>query len=97
MDLLSKRYASPSFLLDGYISTGRFVFFLTGFIEQWHEDEQWEFFLHKVYDKSYDDFRAEVQQTQKLRSMTAIDIETTVQNSMSILGNFTPTTEGDEV
>ncbi len=96
MDLLFKRYADPFSLLNGYIQTGRFCEFIDAFFEQKIEDDRWEYFLHKVWDKSYQEFKEMMQTSQGLRGMSDADIETTVQNSMHILGNFIPTKEEGE-
>ena len=96
MDLLFKRYADPFTLVDGYIQTSRFCDFIRAFVEQKVEDDRWEFFLHRVWDKSYDDFCKELQSSQGLQTMSDDDIETTVRKSMNILGNFIPTQEEGE-
>lgn len=90
MDLLFKRYASPFPLLDGYIQTGRMCEFIAAFAEQKKEDDKWEFFLHKVWDKSWSDYCSELQTSQDLQAMSEEDIETTYKMSMNILGNFNP-------
>ena len=76
MDLLFHRYASPYFLIDQMISVEGF----SGFVQELHdrteEEKLWEFFLHKVRDKSF-----EVSKTQ---------IETTVNNSFDIMQGFIP-------
>ena len=97
MDLLFKRYASPFSLLDGYIQTSRMCEFIRAFIEQKAEDDKWEYFLHKVWDKSYSEFCATLQTSQDLQEMSDEDIETTVKMSMDILGNFNPEQEEGEV
>lgn len=90
MDLLFKRYADPFSLLNGYIQTSRFCEFFNAFIEQKAEDDRWEFFLHKVWDKTYPEFCKALQTSQDLQGMSDNDIETTVKKSMDILGNFKP-------
>lgn len=97
MDLLFKKYASPFSLLTGYIQTNRLCDFVDHFCEQKVEDDRWEFFLHRVWDKSYKEFCDALKVTQDLYAMSDKDIETTVQKSMEILGNFNPTTEEGEV
>ncbi len=97
MDLLFKRYASPFSLIDGYIQTARFCEFIHGFIEQKAEDDRWEYFLHKVWDKTYSEFCEALQTSQELQAMSDNDIETTVKKSMDILGNFHPEQEEGEV
>lgn len=98
MDLLFKRYASPFSLMDGYIRTGRLCDFINALAKQKQEDERWEFFLHKVWDNiSYSEFCESLQVSQDLQTMSDNDIETTVQKSMNILGNFNPETEEGEL
>lgn len=98
MDLLFKRYASPFPLMDGYIRTSRLCEFIHTFIEQKKEDDKWEYFLHKVWgNTSYAEFCETLQTTQELQELSNEDIETTIQKSMNILGNFNPEQEEGEV
>ena len=97
MDQLFKRYADPFSLMNGYIQTSRLCEFISTFVEQKIEDDRWEFFIHKVWDKSYAEFCASMQTTQELHAMSDDDIETTIKQSMNILGNFNPTQEEGEV
>ena len=97
MDLLFKRYASPFSLIDGYIQTSRFCEFIQAFIDQKVEDDRWEYFIHKVWDKSYSEFCEALQTSQDMQEMSDEDIETTIKKSMNILGNFNPEQEEGEV
>ena len=97
MDLLFKRYADPFSLMNGYIQTSRMCEFIQAFIEQKTEDERWEYFLHKVWDKTYSEFCEALQTSQDLQQMSDEDIEMTVKKSMNILGNFNPDQEEGEV
>ena len=97
MDLLFKRYADPFSLMNGYIQTSRMCEFIQAFIEQKIEDDKWEYFIHKVWDKSYSEFCATLQTSQDLQEMSDEDIETTIEESMNILGNFNPEQEEGEV
>lgn len=90
MDLLFKRYADPFSLLTGYIQTSRFCEFIESFCQQKVEDDRWEFYLHRVWDKSYTEFTEALRTTQDAQSMSEADVEATVKNSMNILGNFNP-------
>lgn len=87
MDLLFTRYASPFLLLDGMIVTGRFMEFVDEFIEIENEKSTWEFFLHKIEDKTYADFKAELEPAPMI---TEVDLEMTVNESQYILKNFKP-------
>ena len=94
MDLLFTRYADPFSFMDGCIATARFSDFIDMVSQQQMEDNRWEFFLHKVWDKSYDEFRSEMQVSQDLQRMSDDAMEATVERSMQILGNFVPNTDG---
>ena len=99
MDLLFKRYASPFSFMDGMIQSGRFCEFVVDFAntitKETEEKQNWEFFLHKVWDGSYQDFIADVENNKKNLTMTKRTIETTVQHSMNILNNFNPEEGGE--
>ena len=95
MDRLFKRYACPFSLMDGYIQTSRFREFIHAFVDEMKEGEMWEFYLHRVWDKSYDEFREALHTTQKEQALTDDEIEATVKKSMNILGNFNPN-KGEE-
>ena len=97
MDLLFKKYADPFTLLTGYIQTSRFCDFITAFCDQKVEDDRWEYFLHKVWDKSYSEFIGALQMSQDLQRMSDADMEATVRESMNILGNFNPEPEEGEM
>lgn len=97
MDLLFKKYADPFTLLTGYIQTSRFCEFINTFCEQKIEDDRWEYFLHKVWDKTYTEFCEVLQVSQDLQEMSDEDMEATVKKSMDILGNFNPHQEEGEV
>jgi len=97
MDLLFKRYADPFTLLTGYIQTSRFCEFINTFCEQKIEDDRWEYFLHKVWDKSFSEFCDALQVTQDQQEMSEDSIEATVKKSMNILGNFNPEKEEGEM
>lgn len=97
MDLLFKRYADPFSLLTGYIQTSRFCEFINAFCDQKIEDDRWEYFLHKVWDKSFSEFCEALQVTQDQQEMSEDDIEATVNKSMNILGNFNPEKEEGEM
>ena len=91
MDLLFKRYASPFILLDNLIlisSSSSFIDDLSNFIIKEKEEQiQWEFFLHKVFDKSWKEFYNDV--TQPIND-EKIDLGATIKKSKDMLKNFTP-------
>lgn len=87
MDLLFSKYASPFLLLDQMISCGRFYEFVLEFINLENERQEYEFWLHKVWDKSFNEFKESIEPK---KEVSAESLETTVNNSKSILSNFVP-------
>ena len=87
MDLLFVRYASPFILLDGLIVTNSLYNFISDFLGFVSEDENWEFFLHKVYDKSWSEFSNDIEQEENQKP---IDLGATLVISKNMLNNFTP-------
>lgn len=95
MDLLFKRYASPFLLLDETIKTGRFSEFVTELVsivneetEKEDEDTMWEYYLHRIFDKSFADFKKEMMRSEQPEN--PVDFETTLQTSYDILNGFVP-------
>ena len=101
MDLLFKRYASPFLLLDAAIASGRLCEFIENFLETFQtereEKTQWEFFLHRVYEKSYAEFKEELEIDKNNRTMSRESMEAIVKHSLEMMNNFNPTERGDEV
>lgn len=87
MDLLFHRYASPFLLLDQIIPTGDFSEFVTTFLKINDEETQWQYFLAKVFDKSFDDF---VESLKPQQGMTKKELGTTINDSMEMIQNFIP-------
>lgn len=94
MDQLFQKYADPFFIINGYIQTCRFCFFVESFIDirkkDLEENLKWEFYLHKVFDKSYNEWNEENKIIETNKNMSSEQLETTLQNSLSILNNFNP-------
>ena len=88
MDLLFTRYASPFVLLDGLIMTNSLNSFVDDFFDFVNEEREWEFFLHKVYDKSWSEFTNDIKQSENQKP---IDLGATLMKSKTMLNNFTPT------
>lgn len=97
MDLLFREYASPFPLIDTVIRSGRFLDWIEQFLESHKEKIQWEYWLHKVYDKTWSDYLNENKADQSAVSMTKSDLETTITNSFDILQNFVPGQKGGEL
>ncbi|MGN0621348.1 MAG: hypothetical protein ACI4I9_05735 [Porcipelethomonas sp.] len=81
------RYADAQFLLDNYIRTGRLREFLAGFTEVQNEETAWDVWKHRVFNKSFGEFRAEIE---KPVVQEPVNIEAVVKDSFDILKDFNP-------
>lgn len=99
MDLLFKRYANPFPFVDGMIQTNRFSEFVRSFIEKENSEREeqtaWEFWLHKVWEGSFAEFKNDMESDKKNKQMSEQTMETTIKDSMNILKNFNPEKGGD--
>ena len=93
MDLLFNRYANPFILLDNFISIGSCEAFILDFIkfrnEELQDKQEWEFFLHRVFDMSWGEFKNAI--TTPNTEDKQIDLGATLIKSKNILNTFTPT------
>ena len=91
MDLLFTRYASTFVLLDNLIANASLSTFIDDFFkfigEEKQDDTKWQFFLHKVFDKSWKEFCEEIDSANKAEK---IDLGATIKKSYDMLNNFTP-------
>lgn len=80
--------------MDEMIKSGRFQEFVVEFAntitKEKEEKQNWEFFLHKVWEGTYQDFVSDVENNKKNLTMTKRTIETTINHSLNILNNFKP-------
>lgn len=81
MDLLYRRYASPFVLLDTVIECCGFSEFIDDFLDFSDQSECWEYFLHKVFDKSYNEF---IDGLKPQPEMTVGEIETKIQKAYEV-------------
>lgn len=87
MDLCCQRYGSAGpFLLDGYIETGRFFEFVNELYELDNDTKAWEMYLHKVFDKSFTEFKESLR---PVEPMSKAKLEATINESKNILNGFT--------
>lgn len=82
MDLLFSRYADPFLFINGMIKSGRFCFFVSSFLKQINGETEekalWEFYLHRVFEGSFADFRAGIENDKHNRLMSETAMETTL-------------------
>ena len=94
MDLLYQRYASPFSFINGMILSGRFHEFVVSFWnnsqKEKNEEKSWEFYLHRVFEGSFEDFMEKQKNDAEHRNLPEQVIETTIMHTNSILKNFNP-------
>ena len=102
MDLLYTKYANPMDFIHLYIKQGRFGEFVSNILEidykrkqeeaeKENDRELWEFYLHKVYDKSFKDFKESLRNSNsEVLGMTDKEVEETKQHVSDILKRFAP-------
>ena len=95
MDLLSKRYADPYLILDDFIRLQQLHEFLETIMqsiaEEKVQDIRWEYYLHKVWDMSYEEYIAACGSKVKPEQKTALkkdEVVQIIQNSNDILEEF---------
>lgn len=87
MDFLCKRYGgSPFFILDRYIEQNRLSEFIYEVWSIHNEEEVFDIWLHKVDDKSYQDFRDSLIPPKPVNKE---EVAKTIEDSTNILEGFT--------
>lgn len=87
MDLVFHRYASPFLLLDEVVKTGNLSEFISILWDTVQEEQQWQYFLAKVFDKSFDDFKESIKPQQPISKK---ELEATVKESLDMMNTFVP-------
>lgn len=87
MDLLFHRYASPFLLLDQVITYDNLSDFVTTIWNANDEEMQWQYFLAKIFDKSFAEFKESLVPQQPVSKQ---ELETTIKESMDMMNTFIP-------
>lgn len=95
MDLLSQRYASPFLILDDFIRLQQLHEFVYEVLKKISEEKvheaRWQYYLHRVYDMSFEEYVRRCEQPQKAdKGMTHEEIGTVISDSKKILEGFIP-------
>ena len=87
-----KRYSNPFSLFDELIESNQFNDFIVTLNTKYIEDLEYELWLHKVYDKSFEEFKKDISISRDAQAgyMNEDDVKATVKKSNEILSNFTP-------
>ena len=92
--MLFKRYANPMIILEQMIRTQRFSEFINEFVriqnEELEDRTQWEFWLHRVFDKTWAQFIEVVEGNSSVaeNKPTQDELEQTVRESKKIFSDF---------
>lgn len=93
--MLYQRYGNPEALLQHYVEIKQLTRFISEVIEliadEITEKTQWEFYLHKVFDQTFDEFLRDVKRNNSDDQTETADmdeIETTVKRSLQLLDLF---------
>lgn len=87
-----KRYSNPFSLFDELIESNQFNDFIMTLNTKYIEDLEYDLWLHKVYDKSFEEFKKDISISRDAQAgyMNEEDVKATVKKSNEILSNFTP-------
>lgn len=95
MDLLAQRYASPFLLLEEFIRLHQLHEFVVETLKTIAEEKvheaRWQFYLHKVFDMSFDDYVRKCEQPKAGEQyMTNKEIGNVINESKKMLEGFVP-------
>ena len=87
-----KRYSNPFSLFDELIESNQFNDFIVTLNTKYIEDLEYDLWLHKVYDKSFEEFKKDISISRDAQAgyMNEEDVKATVKKSNEIFSNFTP-------
>lgn len=87
--MLYQRYGKPLELLQQMVETGQLCEFIDelGQIrnEELQEKTKWEYYLHKVYDKSFEEFMKQIEEPTAPEAMGKDRMVEIVKDSLDIL------------
>ena len=90
--MVFKRYSNPFSLFDELIESNQFNDFIMTLNTKYIEDLEYDLWLHKVYDKSFEEFKKDISISRDAQAgyMNEEDVKATVKKSNEILSNFKP-------
>ncbi len=90
--MVFKRYSNPFSLFNELIESNQFNDFIITLNQKYLDDIEYDLWLHKVYDKSFEEFKKDISISRDAQAgyMNEEDVKATVKKSNEILSNFTP-------
>ena len=92
MDLMFKRYSDPFSFIDAMLCYGSFSSSIDDVLKKIDDDTMWQFYLHKVFNKSFQDFLSE-NKAEKHTPISKAEFDATIEMSQSILNGLDPPDE----
>ena len=94
MDLLAQRYASPYLLLDDFIRLRQLREFITDTLtriaDEMVHDKRWDFWLHRVYEMTFEDYVRKCEEPQPPKQINYAHIGSIINDSKKMLDGFAP-------
>ena len=95
MDLLAQRYASPFLILDEFIRIHQLHDFVTetlkAIADEKIHDARWQFYLHKVFDMTFEEYLRRCEQPQhEGKKMSHEVMGNIINDSRKMLEGFMP-------
>lgn len=94
MDLLAQRYASPFLILDEFIRLQQLHEFLvqtlTRIADEKVHDARWQFWLHKVFDMTFEDYVRKCEEPEQETEINYAQIGSIISDSQNLLNGFVP-------
>lgn len=86
MDRINRSLSDPFFLLDELIGNGLFFDYVVKFYEIEESEQLWDVWIHKVLDKSFNEFKNSIIKEE----INPEKVGTTIKDSLAILSGFIP-------
>ena len=94
MDLLAQRYASPFLILDEFIRLNQLHEFLvqtlTRIADEKVHDARWQFWLHKVFNMTFEDYVRRCEEPEQTAQINYDQIGGIINDSKEMLTCFVP-------
>lgn len=88
-DLLYKRYSNPMDLMQNMLKAGKLADFVNDVVnisnKEIEEQTMWDYYLHRVFDMSWDDFRNKTASKPEARTISEERKVEIVKRSLEIL------------
>lgn len=95
MDLLAQRYASPFLILDEFVRLKQLHEFivetLTRIADEKVHSVRWDFWLHRVFDRSFEDYVRLCEEPEaEDKELDCAKIGSIISDSKTLLNGFVP-------